>query len=78
MNHLFETYYLYCTNVGCNISIYKNTKEVSSPLTEASLSTTHFCSCCKKSLVSAIDMEIGQMIAAVGVKRADKAYYCAN
>ena len=78
MKDIFETYYLYCTNVRCGISIYKKTGEVSYPLTEQNLSTTYFCNCCGKLLVSAIDLEIEQMISSVGVKPADKAAYDTN
>jgi hypothetical protein len=78
MKDLFETYYLYCTNFSCNVSIYKNIREVSLPLTGANLSTTHFCSCCHKPLVSAIDMEIEQIISSVGVKPAARPVYNTN
>ena len=72
MKDLFETYYLYCTNLRCTISIYKKTGEVSVPLTEESLSTVHLCGCCHKPLVSAIDLEIELMLSSVGVKPANK------
>ena len=78
MKDLLGTYYLYCTNLSCNISIYKNTKEVSLQLTIENLSAGHTCSCCRKRMVSAIDLEIEQMISSVGVKPADKASYDTN
>jgi hypothetical protein len=78
MNDLFPTYHLYCINLQCKISIYKNIKEIERPFNEENLLATHICPCCLHPLVSSMDIEIEQMTAGTGVRLPGKPHYNAK
>jgi hypothetical protein len=58
-------FHLYCFNTKCQLSIYHHSLIVKAPFTAGNLLTSHICSSCKQSLVSAMDIEIRQMMAEV-------------
>jgi len=51
----------------CQSSIYHNIKENEVSFTETNLLKTHPCACCNQILVSAMDMEIEQVVAEAGI-----------
>jgi hypothetical protein len=57
------TFYLYCLNTNCRISIYHRPMEVKVPFDAENLLSTHSCSCCSQTLVSSMDIEIKGIIA---------------
>jgi hypothetical protein len=67
MNDPLAFYNLYCINKDCEISIYRNSAQTRVIFNEENLVTTHFCECCGHLLSSAMDVEIEQMAAEVGV-----------
>jgi len=58
---------LYCLNMNCQQSIYWNSVETRAIFDAETLTATHLCACCSQSLSSAMDIEIKQMTAEVGV-----------
>ncbi|HEY4197774.1 MAG TPA: hypothetical protein VGM63_19675 [Mucilaginibacter sp.] len=61
-------YNLYCINIQCGISIYNHINENEILFTESNLVAAHRCPCCKQQLVSAMDMEIEQVVAEAGIR----------
>lgn len=67
MKDLFPTYHLYCINLPCKISIYKNIREIEIPLTEENLMDVHLCPCCLHPMASSIDIEIQHISVQTGI-----------
>ncbi|BAU54337.1 hypothetical protein MgSA37_02512 [Mucilaginibacter gotjawali] len=63
MNCSNSTLHLYCVNIECFASVFKNTMHIRIPLTEENLLAPHICFCCGHNLVSSIDLEIEQVTA---------------
>jgi|GEM_PF-897766 len=78
MNEQPTFYRLYCTNIKCPISIYENIREFRIPLTVSNLVTPYACPACKHTLVSAIDIELEQLTAELGVRMPDKTLFDTN
>jgi hypothetical protein len=78
MKDSYLYYNLYCVNMHCETSIYHNIKENEIPFTESNLVTTHGCACCKQPLVSAMDMEIEQVVAEAGIRLSDNKFLNAD
>ena len=57
------TFYLYCLNTNCRISIYHHPIEIGRALNVENLVSTHGCPCCSQALVSSMDIEIRGLIA---------------
>ena len=55
-------YYLYCMNFNCKNSIYNFSGETGIRLTAKNLAATHRCKGCGKPLISAIDVEIKNVL----------------
>jgi hypothetical protein len=75
MNLSLPFFYLYCINNKCSISIYNKSGYIEIPFTAENIVATHFCSCCQKQLVSAMDVEIEQLTACTDVKLLYKLNY---
>ncbi len=56
MEQVLKSYYLYCNNLQCKVSIYHQITEVPIPFTIENLMATHTCPRCGKPLISAIDI----------------------
>ena len=69
---------MYCMNAKCKISIYNELEELQLPFTIDNLVATHYCPCCNKPLVSAMDVEIKQMVAEANYPKVPKHSYHNN
>ena len=69
MKNSIKLYYLYCTNVQCNASIYNRMVERQIPFTAENIVATHHCSYCHKPLVSAMDLAIRNVIEEVNAPK---------
>jgi hypothetical protein len=75
MYNPFSLYNLYCINMSCEASIYRNSVETQVIFDAENLAATHICTCCRQPLFSAMDIAIERMTAEVGVKAMGKPYY---
>jgi hypothetical protein len=71
MNDLHPYYNLYCINLHCDISIYNKIMGLEVPFTEQNLLDTHSCICCEQPMVSAMEIEIEQVVAGAGIRLSD-------
>jgi hypothetical protein len=78
MNHYTDYYHLYCIDRQCQVSIYKNMLPVRIPLTAKNLVASHSCTCCHQTLVSAVDLEISDMLASANSPTIKKTNYLSN
>jgi hypothetical protein len=78
MNDPIALYNLYCLNIRCEASIYHNNTEIQVVFDAENLSANHICTCCRYSLFSAMDFEIEQVTAELGVITMNKPYYNSN
>lgn len=60
-SHFF--YHLYCINMACRGSVFGTIHEIRLELTHENFTDTHLCPQCSAQLVSAIDIEIRQVLA---------------
>lgn len=75
MNLSLPFFHLYCVNNKCSVSIYNHSGDFEMPLTAENLVEVHFCSCCQKQLISAIDIEIEELVTFTDVKLLYKLNY---
>jgi len=75
MNQAPSLYNLYCINIHCEASIYHNNTLIQAIFDEENLGANHICTSCRYSLFSAMDLEIEQITAEVGVLRVHKPHY---
>ena len=68
MNDLHPYYNLYCINLHCDISIYNKIMGIEVPFTEKNLLETHTCVCCEHPMISAMEIEIEQVVTGAGIK----------
>ncbi|MGZ3750357.1 MAG: hypothetical protein ACXVB0_04325 [Mucilaginibacter sp.] len=52
--------------------------EIQVPFDIENLTATHTCACCGRQLFSAMDIEIEQVTAEMGIKSINKPYYSSN
>jgi hypothetical protein len=78
MNDNYPFYNLYCINMHCDRSIYKNINQIEIPFNEGNLLTTHICMVCNHPMTSTMEMEIEHLIAGVGVKLPGNPFYDTN
>jgi len=57
------TFYLYCLNTNCPISLYHHPMEIEVPFDAENLLFEHACKCCAQTLVSSMDIQIRGLIA---------------
>ena len=62
MKHPHFFYHLYCINMACPGSVFGTIQEISLELTPENLTNTHLCPQCDSRLVTAIDIEIRQIL----------------
>ena len=72
MENLMSSFYVYCMNAKCKISIYNQLEELQLPFTIDNLVATHNCPCCNKAMVSAMDVEIKQIVAEANLPKVPK------
>jgi hypothetical protein len=63
MKHSHFFYHLYCINMACSGSVLGTIEEIRLALTPENLTDTHWCPQCGVQLVTAIDIEIRQILA---------------
>ena len=68
MKHLNSFYHLYCINMVCPGSVFGSIQDIRLELTPENLTDTHLCVCCGAHLVTAIDIEIKQLLAEAGIQ----------
>lgn len=69
MEKLLSPFFVYCMNAKCKVSIYNQLEELQLPFTIDNLISTHRCPCCNNAMVSAMDIEIKQMVAEANYPR---------
>jgi len=57
------SFYLYCLNTNCPISLYHRPMEIEVPFDEENLLLEHSCKCCSQTLVSSMDIQIKGLVA---------------
>ena len=62
MKHPHFFYHLYCINMACPGSVFGTIHEIRLELTPENLTDTHLCPQCGAPLVTAIDIEIRQIL----------------
>jgi hypothetical protein len=78
MDKTVERYFLYCMNMQCQNSIYHDMTAIQIPLSEENLLSKHCCAHCDQPLVSAIDLEINQVLAHLNVTKPELKNYNLN
>jgi len=62
MEHPHFFYHLYCINMTCLSSVFGSIREIRLELTPENLTDTHLCPHCNAHLVTAVDIEIRQIL----------------
>jgi hypothetical protein len=75
MDNPFSFYSMYCINIQCNKSVYWNIIETSVPFNEVNLLATHICEACNRELASALDIELEQITAEMGIRLPNRPSY---
>lgn len=68
MNVTADLIKLYCINIQCGKSVYNDIGEVTVGLTEKNILATHICLGCLGPLVSAVDLQMEEMLANAAIK----------
>ena len=67
MNQSSSSFYVYCINMQCHLSIYFKAKEIQISLTAENLVAIKVCSCCNQKMVSPMSLELEQLLAESGI-----------
>jgi len=67
--------YLYCINSKCDVSIYKNSDYTEVNFNQENIVATHYCPCCGKQMLSAIDVEIEELTTSTDARLFYKLHY---
>ncbi len=78
MRDNYPLYNLYCINMHCDRSIYRNINRLEIPFNEENLMRTHVCVFCNSPMTSAMEMEIEHLIVEVGVRLPGNPFYDTN
>ncbi len=68
MSDPLSFYDLYCINANCNSSVFNGQGNIAGHLHVGSLLSVRLCPCCYSLLVSAMDIELEQITAAIQVR----------
>ena len=78
MNQQIKLYYLYCINTHCKVSIYHNMVELQVPFSAKNMVGTYTCPYCNQPLVSAMDVALKNIMAAVDSQKTNEAKFLNN
>jgi hypothetical protein len=65
-------YYLYCINFQCTESVTIQSPDFILPFTEFNLLMAHKCKACGRPLISAMEIELGQILAELLIRLPNK------